>query len=125
MNPDDFDFDEIIEGSGLTEDEIDRMRDIWDAAKMEREGPEFHPKVEALLTNAHAAVHAMEVGPEIDAVTARLHERDLILIAMGMPLIHMTFPCLGDELRELQARLIEIVSAQFPEWGVDYEEDEG
>lgn len=125
MNPDDFDFEEIIEGSGLTEEEIDRMRDIWEKAAEERkEGPMFDAKVETLLTNAHAAVHAMEVGPEVDAVTTQLHERDLILIAMGMPLIHMTFPCLGPELRELQERLIEIVSAQFPEWGVDHEEDE-
>jgi len=65
----------------------------------------------------HLALHAMpEPDAESDTLLAALNERDLLMIGLALPVLQMTWPCLGAMSEEFQHRLMALVRVQRPEW---------
>lgn len=76
-------------------------------------------RIERLIEGAHMAIHAMDTpGPDSETITVALAERDLVLVGMALPVLQIAFPCLGEASHDLQVRLMELVSAQRPDWTV-------
>jgi hypothetical protein len=79
-----------------------------------------------LFDAAHRIIHDMpDSGPETDTCLVSLSERDLVAIGLALPVMQLTYPCLGEVATEIQSRLIEIVSVQRPDWLIGREELEG
>jgi hypothetical protein len=77
----------------------------------------YDPMLQAYHDLAHDAPHDLE-----KTTFVALTQRDIALIGCGLRLVSHQLQCLDEERIELIERLSELIGAQHPEWGMDYEE---
>lgn len=74
-------------------------------------------RIMVMIEAGHLSLHEMP-EPDADSPTMLIavNERDLLMIGLALPLMQMTWPCLGEMSEEFQHRLMALVRVQRPEW---------
>jgi len=76
-----------------------------------------------MMEAAHQAIHDKEQDFD-DTLFVAMTERDALLIGLGMATLWFMYPCLLEDSRELQLRMLELAKAQKPDWVVRGEDGE-
>lgn len=82
--------------------------------------PEDWEKIEVQREATHQLLHIMVQNFEV-TVAAALTLRDLLLLGLLLDAACQIYPCLIEDSRDLQMRLLEVTRAQQPDWTVDGE----
>lgn len=88
--------------------------------------PEDWERIELQREATHQLIHAMKQNFD-STVAAAFTLRDLLLLGLFLDAACFVYPCLTEDSRDLQMRLLEVTRAQQPDWTVegDLPEDYG
>lgn len=81
----------------------------------------FHTML--MMEAAHQVIHERENDVE-DTLFLALCEREVLLVGLALACLWFDYPCLSDDSRDLQRRLVELTQAQKPDWLVQGDAEE-
>lgn len=85
------------------------------------DNPEAYLHAMVMMEAAHQVIHERENDVE-DTLFVALTEREVLLVGLGLACLFFDYPCLGEDSRDLQRRLVELAQTQKPEWVVKGED---